>query len=237
MWILAATVLGVATTARLTVWQLDRASQKLALQAALDTRASLPSIDMAALARTSDEGAIQHFRRVQLEGVWVPEHTVFLENRQMNARVGFEVLTPLRLAGAAGDAVMVLRGWVPRDLLDRTLLPTIATPPGSVSVEGRIAPPPARLYEFGESAPGAIRQNLDLDAFSRETGLRLRPVSVQQADSPATAGDGLLRQWAQPAVGVQKHYGYAFQWGALGALMTGLYVWFQLIRPRLRRAS
>jgi surfeit locus 1 family protein len=174
---------------------------------------------------------------VQLQGVWVPEHTVFLDNRQMNARVGFEVLTPLRLAGAAGDAVMVLRGWVPRDLLDRTLLPTIATPPGNVSVEGRIAPPPARLYEFGESAPGAIRQNLDLDAFSRETGLRLRPLSVQQADSPATAGDGLLRQWAQPAVGVQKHYGYAFQWGALGALMTGLYVWFQLIRPRLRRAT
>jgi surfeit locus 1 family protein len=62
-------------------------------------------------------------------------------------------------------------------------------------------------------------------------------VSVQQADSSATAGDGLLRQWPLPAVDVHKHYGYAFQWGALGALMTGLYVWFQLIRPRLRRAA
>jgi surfeit locus 1 family protein len=58
---------------------------------------------------------------------------------------------------------------------------------------------------------------------------------VLQADSASTADDGLLRQWPRPAVDVQKHYGYAFQWFALGALMAGLYVWFQLVRPRLRR--
>ncbi|MEO5695997.1 MAG: SURF1 family protein, partial [Burkholderiaceae bacterium] len=34
-----------------------------------------------------------------------------------------------------------------------------------------------------------------------------------------------------------KHYGYAFQWFALSALMTGLYVWFRLVRPRLRRGA
>ncbi|MES1163417.1 MAG: SURF1 family protein, partial [Rhizobacter sp.] len=64
----------------------------------------------------------------------------------------------------------------------------------------------------------------------------LAPLSVQASDSPATAGDGLLREWPRPAVDVQKHYGYAFQWFALCALMAGLYVWFQLVRPRLRRA-
>ena len=44
--------------------------------------------------------------------------------------------------------------------------------------------------------------------------------------------DGLLRQWPRPALDVHKHYGYAFQWFALCALMTGLYVWFQLVLPR-----
>jgi surfeit locus 1 family protein len=34
---------------------------------------------------------------------------------------------------------------------------------------------------------------------------------------------------------VHKNLGYAVQWFALAALMTGLYVWFQLVRPRLRR--
>ena len=37
------------------------------------------------------------------------------------------------------------------------------------------------------------------------------------------------------AAGVHKHYGYAFQWFALSALILGLYVWFQLIRPRRAR--
>jgi surfeit locus 1 family protein len=38
-----------------------------------------------------------------------------------------------------------------------------------------------------------------------------------------------------PAVlDVSKHQGYAFQWFALCALISGLYVWFQLIRPRRR---
>jgi surfeit locus 1 family protein len=31
---------------------------------------------------------------------------------------------------------------------------------------------------------------------------------------------------------VQKHYGYAFQWFALCALIGGLHVWFRIIRPR-----
>ena len=84
---------------------------------------------------------------------------------------------------------------------------------------------------------GAIRQNLDLDAFARETGLRLRPLSVQQADGAAADADGLLRHWPAPAFDVHKHYGYAFQWFALAALITGLYVWFQLVRPRLKRRA
>jgi surfeit locus 1 family protein len=54
-------------------------------------------------------------------------------------------------------------------------------------------------------------------------------------DASPEGGDGLLRQWPHPAVDVHKHYGYAFQWFALCALMAGLYVWFQLIRPWLRR--
>ena len=153
----------------------------------------------------------------------------------MHARVGFYVVTPLLLTDRA-EAVLVQRGWVPRDLRDRTLLPAVPTPTGEVEIAGHIAPPPARLYEFAGGATGLIRQNLDLDAFGTESGLALAPLSVQASDSPATAGDGLLREWPRPAVDVQKHYGYAFQWFALCALMAGLYVWFQLVRPRLHRA-
>ena len=234
VWVLLATLVGVALTASLGTWQLSRAAQKLAIQSALDSRAALPALSTADLARDAEAAISQHYRPVRLRGEWLAARTVFLENRQMNARVGFYVVTPLQLEGRP-EAVLVQRGWVPRDLRDRSLLPAIVTPPGPVEVQGSIAPPPARLYEFDSVATGAIRQNLDLPGFAHETGLRLAPLSVQQHDSAATANDGLLRQWPRPAVDVQKHYGYAFQWFAMSALMAGLYVWFQLLRPRLKR--
>ena len=231
---MVATVLGILLTANLGAWQLRRAAQKIALQDALESRARLPALSDADLARTPEQAEPQHYRPVRLRGHWVPGRTVFLENRQMHARVGFYVVTPLQLAGRP-EAVLVQRGWAPRDLRDRTLLPAVPTPPGDVEVQGVIAPPPSRLYEFATGGVGLIRQNLDLEAFGAESGLRLAPLSVQQSDSTATTGDGLLREWPRPAVDVQKHYGYAFQWFALCALTAGLYVWFQLVRPRLHR--
>jgi surfeit locus 1 family protein len=232
--VLLAALLVVALTARLGVWQLSRAAQKRALQDSLDERAHLPPLPAEALARTVEDAAGQHDRHIHLQGEWVAAATVFLDNRQMNGRPGFFVVTPLRLPG--GDTVLVQRGWAPREMGDRTHVPAVLSPAGPVDVDGRIAPPPGRLYDFAGGEPrGTIRQNLDLAAFAAEWKLLLRPVSVLQADMPSTADDGLLRQWAPPAVDIQKHYGYAFQWFALCALTTGLYVWFQLVRPRFQR--
>ena len=224
------TVVGVALTSALGVWQLNRAAQKVALQQTLDARGSLPELPAASLALTAADAAAQHFRRVRLRGQWLPSATLFLDNRQMNGKPGFFVVTPFRLEGSA-DAVLVQRGWAPRDFTDRSHLPDVPTPAGSVELVGHIAPPPARLYEFAGSASGPIRQNLQLDSYSREAGVPLKPLSVMQ---DGAAADSLLREWPRPAVDVHKHYGYAFQWFALCALMAGLYVWFQLIRPRLR---
>jgi surfeit locus 1 family protein len=158
---------------------------------------------------------------------------VYLDNRQMNGRQGFYVVTPLLLAD--GSVVVVQRGWEPRDFVDRGRV----APPreaGSanavVHVVGHIAPPPARLFDFGETARGAIRQNLDLAAFAAEIHHRLRPLSIVQEDGPSAPADGLQRQWPHPAADVQRNYGYAFQWFAMATLIIGLYVWFQLIRPR-----
>lgn len=231
-----AAILGVAVTARLGVWQLSRAAEKIALQTALDTRGHLAPLSNAELARGAGEADAQHYRPAVVRGQWVAGHTVFLENRQMNGRPGFFIVTPLRLDGRS-DSVLVQRGWAPRDMRERTLLPRVDEAAGTIEVHGLIAPPPSRLFEFTAAQGGVIRQNLDLAAFSAEIHLPLAPVSVQQNDSAATAGDALLRQWPHPAVDVHKHYGYAFQWFAMSALMAGLYVWFQLVRPRLRRLA
>jgi surfeit locus 1 family protein len=230
--VLLASVVGALATARLGWWQLERAAQKTRLHEALIARGAMPALDASQLARSSDAAAEQVHRRVVLEGRWLEAHSVYLDNRQMNGRPGFFLVTPLQLA--ADDVVLVQRGWLPRDAQDRTRLAAVATPAGTVRVEGRIAPGIARLYEFDAAASGVIRQNLDLAAYAREARLPLRPLVVVQLDGVAAAVDDLQRHWTPAVLDVSKHHGYALQWFALSALITGLYVWFQLIRPRRR---
>ncbi len=231
--VLAAALLGAGVAARLGVWQLDRAAQKTALQAALDSRRALPPLPAAELAVTKAAAAAQHYRSVVVAGRWMADQTVYLDNRQMNGRPGFYVLTPLLLAD--GSAVLVQRGWEPRDFLDRSKVALPPTPDATVQVAGHIAPPPGRLLDFAGAASGPIRQNLAMAEFAAEIRRPLRPLSIVQDSGPLTPPDGLLRQWPRPAADVQRNYGYAFQWFAIATLIIGLYAWFQLIRPRWRR--
>ncbi len=232
--VLVAALLATLLTARLGVWQLDRAAQKNRLQAALQSQRALPPLPVTELASDAAGAAAQEHRAIVVEGQWLAALTVYLDNRQMNGRAGFFAVTPLRLDD--GSAVLVQRGWLPRDASDRTRITAAPLPAGRVRVQGRIAHAPARLYEFDAAASGPIRQNIDLDAIAREAGLTLRPLTVVQEDGPVPPGDGLLRLWPRPAADVHKHYGYAFQWFSLAALVLGLYVWFQLIRPRRRQS-
>lgn len=234
-----AAVASVAATAALGRWQLDRAAQKQALQSAMDERMRLPALDgrsLSGLESASAREAILH-RPVALRGQWLAQHTVYLDNRQMRGRQGFFVLTPLQLEGSP-VVVLVQRGWAPRNFQERTALPPLETPAGTVELAGRMAATPARLLELegGDNAAGSsrIRQNLDLAVFRAETGLPLADMTVLQTGAD---GDGLLRQWPVVSAGVDKHHGYAFQWFGLSGLMASLYVWFQLVRRFLRPRS
>lgn len=227
----AAALLALGSTAALGRWQLHRAAEKEALQARIDARGQLPVLDARSLQGTVDTDALL-YQRVEATGQWVAERTVFLDNRPMNGRAGFYVVTPLRLQGSE-TVLLVQRGWVPRDFEERTRVPRIETPAGVVRVQGHIAPPPSKLYELGAAESGPIRQNLDLAQFRAETGLALADVSIQQSGA---ASDGLARDWPKITTGVERHYGYAFQWFGLSALIAALYVWFQIVKRFKRRA-
>lgn len=226
-WVVTvAAVLVAGVTFSLGQWQLRRAAQKESLQASIESQRQRAPLGVESLLAAVGSPDLIH-RPAVLRGTWRADQTVYLDNRPMAGKTGFVVVTPLMLEGKS-QAILVQRGWVLRDFTDRTHLPTVETPAGVVSVEGRIAPPPSKLYEFSGTDSGRIRQNLDLAAFRLETGLPLLDVSMLQTGA---ASEGLLRQWSAPDVGVEKHYGYAFQWFGLCALVLVLYAWFQWIAP------
>lgn len=238
-WVLLlATMLAAGLTASLGVWQLGRAQTKLALEAEMAQQqvfTPLQTVDFGTHASLDLPTDWLH-RPAVLTGRWVVEHTVFLDNRQMDGKVGFYVVTPLKLAGD-GRWLLVQRGWVPRDFMDRTHLPEVLAPLGDVTVVGRVASGPARVYELGAGLPGRIRQNLvPLEAAQEWSATVFNASLVQTEPNGSPASDGLSRNWPQVASGVHKHYGYAFQWLALCTLIIGLYVWFQIIVPRRKRS-
>jgi surfeit locus 1 family protein len=233
-------VLGVMLTVRLGIWQLSRAAEKEQRQAAIVAQMELPVLNTSDLLAAPSNFSLMH-QRVTLQGQWLPQHTVYLDNRPMNGRAGFWVITPLQLND--DRRVLVQRGWVPRHQLDRTLLPEVQTPTGVVQLQGRIAPPPSALLTLNadpsldnsDSKTARIRQNLDIDAYALQVGGAFA-ATVLQTDS---ASDGMLRDWAVISAGVEKNLAYAFQWFALAALQLMLYIWFQFIQPYLhaRRLS
>ena len=220
-------VLGLA----LGQWQLDRAAQKTTLRDAIAESHAKPQLDNEGFLALLNTGDVV-YRRVSLTGRWLADATVFLDNRAMNERVGFVVVTPLRLE-PTGQVVLVQRGWVVRNFVDRQALPDIVSPPSVVQIEGMVAPPPSRHFDLGGADDGRIRQNLDPKTYGNALGLDLVPVSVQQTGDER---DGLSRNWPQPNVGVDTHYGYAFQWFTLSGLVALYYLWFQIVK-RFRRTQ
>lgn len=234
-------VCGVLLGIALGLWQLDRAAQKKQLHAAAQAQAEAPLLDAGLLSQrfahnlqdAGDGGAWLH-RRIQLQGQWLAAYTVYLDNRQMQGRPGFYVLTPLQLAD--GGVVLVQRGWIARNFQDRTALQPIATPAGTVEVQGQLAGSPGRLYALGDDGAAPVQQprilqNLSISAYAQATGLPLWPVIVVQTGA---ASEGLLRDWPQPSSGIATHHGYAFQWFAIAAVLAAMLLWFQFLRPARR---
>lgn len=235
-WVTFAAVVTVGVTASLGVWQLGRASMKEALIAQRTERAQVPEVSLRDLLTEVVEGRWSDAfdRKVSLQGRWLHEATVFLDNRPMDGRSGFIVVTPVQVQGGGDALVLVQRGWVPRRFDDRGALPVVGEDAGLVTIRGKLAPPPSKLYELGQDSGGRIRQNVDMAQLAQELKRPVLPVSVLQVE-PSGGDDGLTRNWPLVGGDAHKHLGYAFQWFGLSFVTVVLYVWFQIIVPRRRK--
>jgi len=210
-FVAALTVIAVGIS--LGQWQTRRAVQKEEIAAKMAARESSSPVRLSTDMQSANE---IEFRRVLMRGEFIHNWTVYLDNRPHQGAAGFYVLTPMKIEGS-DIHVLVARGWVKRDVADRTKLPTIATPGGKIEIEGVVRSRVGQVLQLGKAEPtypGAILQNLDLMEFAQATKMRMQPFIVEQLSDTQ---DALVRDWPQPSTGVEKHQGYAFQWYALAA--------------------
>ena len=216
-------VLGIA----LGRWQDRRAAETLAIGARIEAASTLAPVVLRG--DPVDEEAVR-YRRVAVTGDFINDWPIYLDNRPHAGRAGFYVLMPFRIE-ASRRRILVLRGWLPRDAMDRQRIAPYPTPAGIVTIEGVALPDAGHVMQLGDAPPprpGAIVQNADPAQVGAAANMRLYPFVLQQTSADGSEG-ALVRDWPRPDLGVDKHRGYAFQWYAL-ALMAFLFYLFHGLR-------
>ncbi|HEY9281612.1 MAG TPA: SURF1 family protein [Eoetvoesiella sp.] len=240
-------------------WQLDRAAQREAISQAI--QAGRQSQPLHLTASTPDTELVQ-WRSASASGVWLHELTVLLENRNFKTQPGYWVATPLLIEPASRTALLVLRGWLPRPAGIGTQLPAIPQPTRPQTISGQLVSHVPRLFELwsfgadnGTTLPARLPspdkpvptvQNLDLEDYTRATGLKLLPIVLEQTSTGtdisgiAINGDAALkREWPLPPLDASKNRGYALQWFGFAAIAAGawLVVAWRALRRRKKRSD
>lgn len=210
-------------------WQLGRAEEKQARQAAFDAAARLPVADIAVL-----PASVPPYTRARVMGRFDGTHQIFLDNRIHRGRAGYHVIAPVI---HASGVVLVNRGWLAAGA-DRAA-PLHAPPPAdAVTLEGLLVPAQSRYVELSAQAvEGRVWQNLDLERFRSRYRPDYRPdLADRMLLQTSPAPDGLVRDWPRPDAGVERHVSYAVQWfsltGAIAALYAYYGVWRRFHGPR-----
>lgn len=204
------------------LWQLDRAGQKRELAQELSERAAAAPLEIGDATLVPE--AVR-YRRVVVRGQFERDGQIFIENRHHAGKVGFHVVTPLKIGGSE-RRVLVNRGWVPT--MDA------AIPEGSVTVHGVADVPsaPALVLHGNDEAARQWGQRwpyLTLPLFAATASYPLQSIVVlQDPDDP----NGFARHWPREFPKEGMHIGYALQWFAFALIGFVLFVRLSWVRAK-----
>jgi surfeit locus 1 family protein len=213
------------------VWQLDRESEKLALQSLYDQRQSGPAL---ALEQIDWSMADLSYQKVRASGHYDNQRYFLLDNRIQEGRVGYEVLMPF--VTPDGDAVILNRGWIAQGE-SRLQLPEIEPIEGEASIEGSLYVPLSEpfmlsnIQEVNAETWPQVVQKIDITAWSDTLDLPLRPYTVRLTQESTGA---LLANWQTINMLPEKHKAYAVQWFSMAAALVLMYLYFGTRNPQHR---
>jgi surfeit locus 1 family protein len=213
------------------LWQLQRADEKRHLQDEYDARSHGPAVRVEPRVQAGED---LRFYRVEAAGRYDPDHQFLLDNRVHHGRVGYHVITPLKI-GDSEVRVLVNRGWIALGE-SRDAPPAIDTPRGPVTLTGVATVPSEKGYRpYAAPAAGGkwepVWPYLDMKRYAQAVPFPVQPIVILLDPANPT---GFTREWSRLDAGIAVHQGYAFQWFALAVALIGLYL---LVRRRARSSD
>jgi surfeit locus 1 family protein len=203
--------------AGLGAWQVSRGLEKRATQQAYKAESDF---------RSWQHGdTIRPFQRLRADGRYDTERQIVLDNIIINSRYGHYVLTPLDI-GDDMPVLLVNRGWLEKgdNGIDTTEL---ELPASAVTVRGRAGSLPKAGYKMGEAftVTDTWPKHAVYPAQAEVEAVLGRPVQDFVLLMDHDEQHGFLRHWVPAEFGPGKHFGYALQWFAMGAVLMGLLIW------------
>jgi surfeit locus 1 family protein len=204
-------------------WQMERADAK---QQLVEQRAASELVAPLELRRNMALGVGDRYRPAQVRGSYVAGQQWLLDNRVYLGQPGYHVFTAFRIAGEDAPGLLINRGWVSVGA-SREFLPALPLPEGPVTLSGRLDSPASVGLIMGEVPLESVEdkvvlQSLDIGALAAARGMDLlRYALVIDEGQPG----GLQHDWSPiPAMGPEKHLGYAVQWFGLAVALLIIYV-------------
>jgi surfeit locus 1 family protein len=221
------TLIFLAILLYLGFWQLQRAQEKRDLQAIYNGRMHSIPLQLSQLNKPLE---VLRYYPVQLTGYYDNAHTILLDNKVNNHRIGYEVLTPFILPNSQ-NAILVNRGWISAGT-NRAILPTIPAITSERTIDGIIYVALGKAFTLSDKleTPGSwpLRvQTVQLPELAKLLNKPLFPFTVLLA--PNVSG-GFVREWQPVVMPPYKHTGYAVQWFSLAALLIILFVFLNIQR-------
>ena len=200
------------------VWQLGRGAEKSALLHTYAERRAAEPMASTELPHTEDPA----FRRVRLHGQFDAAHSLLLDNRQRDGKVGVELLQPFQ-DQATGLWLLVNRGWLPWP--DRRTPPQFNTPAQALSLDAWVYVSPGATFQLHADPDSttwpqlitAVEPTRLWSALGRE-GLAYE---LRAENNLAT----YRADWPIVATGPEKHIAYAVQWFAMSIALLGLFIY------------
>lgn len=190
-------------------WQLQRAGEKSAINAAIDARLSAQPRSAAEITTP------QKFAPIRLTGRYTDEHYL-LDNRTRNGRIGYEAL---QVFESSDQRWLVNRGWLAAPSR-RDALPEVQRPHGDRVITGFLYPVVAG-GESTEGTKGGRIQQID-GAFAGSLELARPGWSLRLSADSDTA---LVTDWQLINSPPERHRAYAVQWFAMAAALLLLWLY------------
>lgn len=206
----------LAVLVGLGVWQMQRLGEKTALIERIEAGLSAAPAPLPADLSDTDPW---HYRRVQVEGVFLHEHELFVASRTYRGQVGLNVVTPLRRTD--GQVILVNRGWIPPDRRDRATRAD-GLPEGTLSISGIARRPAERGWmQPDNDAAANLWFWLDLSAMAEATDVGAVPLLIVEADVEG----GTLPVGGQTRLDIpNNHLQYAITWFAFAVILLVIFV-------------